>query len=981
MPSGITIQGDNTAETLSGSAGNDEIYGGGGNDSISGGGGNDNLFGDDGNDSIFGGAGNDRIYGGGGDDRLLIGGSGNQLYDGGDGFDTFDASTSAQAFRLDLSTGVGKGSDNFTTRFVERVIGSRFSDSLTGSTGDDVLETNGGDDTLNGGDGADTLIGGAGNDRLNGNAGADTLVYDATTGRGFTHTWDGGSGADTLELRLTSAQYTAAAQAEIAAFKAFLADPLNAGKTFSFSTVGFMQVSNVETVRVLVDGVDPSAPANSAPLINASATDASLIAGHNSSVTGTIAATDANGDTLTYSVRTGPANGTVTFTDANGSYVYQAGDFVGADSFTVQVSDGHGGLATQVVTIASTNADPLVWPSSTVYFDVGHGQAYDGQIVVTDADGDVLQFSVLDAPAHGTITFTDAAGHYTYQAIGAFETDIFTLQVSDGHGGVATLTVNVTDPNSVPVITDGASVHLVTGHNASVAGSISATDAENDPLTYTVETAPQHGSVTFTDTLGNYVYTAGDYVGTDTFTLLVDDGYGGLVSHAVTVEVTNAGPQIAPESTSALAVTHGNSVAGAVAGVDANGDSLTYSVATGPTLGTLTFTDSHGNYVYQAAGSDGADSFVLQVSDGHGGIALQTVTVAISNTGPSVAAGTTATANVMHNTSFAGTVLGADADGDSLTYSMQSGPKLGTLQFTDANGHYSYAAGDAAGADSFTLQINDGHGGIATQTVNVSVIGTWDLSANATGTVINLGTGAVTGTPSDLLQYAIDIKGSAFADTITGDARDNALSGGDGKDELHGAGGSDRINGGVGDDKLFGEDGNDYLDGGSGVDALNGGAGDDVMLGGAGNDGFFGGGGSDRIYGGDGNDRIYGDGGNDTIFGGAGNDTLAGGGSSPTLVKGNNTFAWVQADAVNASGTSVGLDHVTDFGAGDRIDFSGMFASKPAVLSSVIHVTDTTAGTVISASVGAGGAFVDVVVLDGVHLSLDDLNNAHQIIV
>lgn len=70
-----------------------------------------------------------------------------------------------------------------------------------------------------------------------------------------------------------------------------------------------------------------------------------------------------------------------------------------------------------------------------------------------------------------------------------------------------------------------------------------------------------------------------------------------------------------------------------------------------------------------------------------------------------------------------------------------------------------------------------------------------------------------------------------------------------------------------------------------------------------------------------------------------------------------------------------------DFGAGDKLDFTGLFGnSHPADPALLIHVTDTTAGSVV-ADLGTG-QFVDVVVLDGVHgLTIDDLVHNHVIVV
>ncbi len=57
-------------------------------------------------------------------------------------------------------------------------------------------------------------------------------------------------------------------------------------------------------------------------------------------ITETAAATDENGDSLSYAVVTEPVNGTLTL-QTNGQYVYTPNStFIGADSFVFSVSDG-----------------------------------------------------------------------------------------------------------------------------------------------------------------------------------------------------------------------------------------------------------------------------------------------------------------------------------------------------------------------------------------------------------------------------------------------------------------------------------------------------------------------------------------------------------------------------------------------------------------------------------------------------------------
>jgi Ca2+-binding RTX toxin-like protein len=925
---------------LTGGTGNDRIWGNDGDDTLIGGAGSDELHGGIGDDVLDPGSGKDKLFGDSGDDRLKVG-AGDQEYDGGTGFDTFDASEATRGLTINLETETVTGLGNSKIENIEGVVGSTFADTITGSSADEVLIGNGGSDVVRAGGGSDTLVAGAGSDKLYGEAGSDTLVYNATSGSGYAHVMDGGSGSDVLQLQFTAAQYTSVVQTEISAFQTFAADPANAGKTFTFSAVGNLQVSNIESVQVLVDGAPPVV--NAAPVIDPVGTTSAITVAHLGSIAGAVAATDANGDALTYSVQTGPAHGTLLFTDTNGNYTYTAGDYVGPDSFTLQVSDGRGGIATHVVNVGVTNAAPQIDSASTTSFLVGHNQPYAAQFVVADADGDLITYAIAEAPQHGTITFDGASGNYTYQAIGAFETDSYVLVASDGHGGTATLRVEVTDPNTAPAVDPSSTASLTVAHNGSAAGVISASDAEGDALTYSVKTGPAHGTVTLTDAT-RYTYAAGDTVGADSFTLLVDDGYGGLAEHTVTVDLTNAGPIVTAESTAALTVGHGSAAAGVIAATDADGDQLVTSLAAGPQHGTVTFTDAT-HYSYAAGDYVGADSFTLQVSDGHGGTAIHVVTVDVSNTGPAIAAGTTTSFTVVHGRTVSGSIAASDADGDQLTYSVAAGPQHGAITFVDGDGHYTFTAADFAGLDSFTLQVDDGHGGQVTQTVSVGIYGTLDLSGAGAAMNVNLQNGTATGMTSGQLAWIIDVTGSRFNDYLYGDARENVLAGGDGNDQLNGAAGNDTAHGGAGKDTLWG------------------------------------GGGNDSLWGNDGDDKLIGDGGNDRLVGGKGSDILTGGQQSGAGIKGSNTFVWSQADVVNADGTSAGLDHITDFGVGDRLDFSGMFPSHPLQTADVLHLVDTAAGSMISADVGSG-TFVDVVVLDGLHYaSLDDLLSHHDVVV
>lgn len=231
---------------------------------------------------------------------------------------------------------------------------------------------------------------------------------------------------------------------------------------------------------------------------------------------------------------------------------------------------------------------------------------------------------------------------------------------------------------------------------------------------------------------------------------------------------------------------------------------------------------------------------------------------------------------------------------------------------------------------------------------------------------------------------AINITANGADNLLYGNEGNNVIDAGGGHDKVHGGGGDDTIIAGDGNDFVYGDEGNDTLYGGAGNDQLNGGARNDVLDGGTGNDSLWGGGGNDTIQGGDGIDSIFGDGGNDVIDGGADNDFISGGAQNDQLTGGggDDTFVWTRPDIMHANGTWAGFDSITDFGAGDRLDFSLAFKGLPvSPIENMIRVTDTASGSVVSASFDGGTNFFDVVLLADQHLDLDDLVSFGQITV
>jgi VCBS repeat-containing protein len=83
--------------------------------------------------------------------------------------------------------------------------------------------------------------------------------------------------------------------------------------------------------------------------------------------------------------------------------------------------------------------------------------------------------------------------------------------------------------------------------------------------------------------------------------------------------------------------------------------------------------------------------------------------------------------SVVHNQSVSGNVQATDADGDALTYSVETNPNNGTLVL-NSDGTFTYTASNsvtaASTADSFEVSVDDGNGGTITRTVTIDITDT-----------------------------------------------------------------------------------------------------------------------------------------------------------------------------------------------------------------------------------------------------------------
>ncbi|MFM7182849.1 MAG: tandem-95 repeat protein [Verrucomicrobiales bacterium] len=313
--------------------------------------------------------------------------------------------------------------------------------------------------------------------------------------------------------------------------------------------------------------------------------------------------------------------------------------------------------------------------------------------------------------------------------------------------------ITVVPPNTAPVANSQA---VSTDEDTSTSITLTATDAENDPLTFAVVSPPTKGMLS--GTAPNLTYTPNANAnGADSFTFKVNDGKVDSAVATVSVDIT---PVNDTPVANAQSLTTDEDAASAItlAGTDVDGDTLAYAVVSQPTKGILSGTAPHLTYTPNA-NANGPDSFTFTVNDGTVDSSVATVSIDITPVND-VPVANAQVVTTDEDTASAITLTGSDVEGSALTYAVVAQPTKGTLSGTAPNFTYTPNA-NANGADSFTFTVNDGTVDSAVATVSIDITPLNDTPvANAQSLTTDEDTASaitLTGTDvdGDTLSYAV----------------------------------------------------------------------------------------------------------------------------------------------------------------------------------------------------------------------------------
>jgi hypothetical protein len=350
-------------------------------------------------------------------------------------------------------------------------------------------------------------------------------------------------------------------------------------------------------------------------------------------LTFTVSATDADGDSLTYSASglqdgagINPITGVFTWTPGQ--------DQFGEYPITFTVSDGKltdsESMTITVNKVIPENRAPELAVIENKTVTAGTELTF--TVSATDADGDQLTYSASGIPTNATFSSKTFTWTPSMNQIGTY-TVVFTVsdgKLSDSESIKITVT-DVINPNHPPVLS--LIGNKTVNATELLSFSISAVDPESKPLTYSISVLPTGGSFTGT----TFTWTPSfSQIGTYPVTFTVSDGEL-TDSEEITITVNNTiAPNHAPvlSPIANIAVNAGELVTITLSATDPDGNTLTYSATNLPTGSifsgkTFTWTPSQ----------PGAFKVLFSVSDGSLTDSKEiTITVNSVNTPPTITA-------------------------------------------------------------------------------------------------------------------------------------------------------------------------------------------------------------------------------------------------------------------------------------------------------------------------------------------------------
>jgi hypothetical protein len=435
---------------------------------------------------------------------------------------------------------------------------------------------------------------------------------------------------------------------------------------------------------------------------------------------------DEENDSLSFYIQTPPEHGQINLNRQTGEYTYIPHvDFNGRDGFEYYASDSTLNSESAYITIiiSPINDAPTASDSESRTNEDQRSQSY--QLLASDSDSVTLTYQIKEYPKKGIISLDEQTGRFTFMPdLNQHGADVFTYIVSDGEltSNIGTVYIQISAINDAPIAKDSSLTLL---EDTKKQDYMTATDVDQDTLSYIILTSPEKGTVELLNaTQGVYRYVPyANQTGVDMFAFEVTDGY----SHSneanvmITIQAQNDAPTV---SNATIHIDEDTPYYyGKLDADDIDGDALTYQIIKNGVKGILTLTHpTTGELVYLPNDNEnGQDEIQFRVFDGklQSNSGILTIIIDPINDSP-IAESQDHVISESEATNI--TLSATDVDNDTISYSLMDQPENGSI--TGIPPYISYTPKDNFwGIDQFTFIVNDGlsHSEAATIRLNVGV--------------------------------------------------------------------------------------------------------------------------------------------------------------------------------------------------------------------------------------------------------------------
>lgn len=441
-------------------------------------------------------------------------------------------------------------------------------------------------------------------------------------------------------------------------------------------------------------------------------------------------ASDEDEDFLEFSITNKPSWATFDETTGALTGVPADADVTQTDDITITVTDGREERAIGPFRINVTARNQTPVPSNTAPTISGSaprtvdaGMPYSFLPIAADANGDALTFSISNRPSWAT--FSSASGSLTGTPMTAQANTYSNIVVSVSDGKVLTslpaFSIQVKSSNRAPTISGSpaGTAQVTQAYSFTPAGS----DPDQDALTYSITNKPSWA--TFSTTNGRLSGTpsaanVGSYTG---ITIKVSDGKLTAALAAFSINVTaiaNKAPTIGgtPSTAAQVSVAYSFTPTGA----DPDGDTVAYSIQNRPSWATFNTLTGKLSGTPSATGTAG--NIRISISDTKTTASLASFSIAVSaaastNHAPTLS-GTPATA-IAVNSTYNFQPVAADADGDTLHWSIQNKPSWATFSTSTGKLSGTPGTGNAGTTSNIMIGVTDGKSTVALPAFAITV--------------------------------------------------------------------------------------------------------------------------------------------------------------------------------------------------------------------------------------------------------------------